>query len=200
MARVELPVDKQTLSDAIARCEANGPLKNLSALHEAVAADYNSAKPPAFAEISFSVVGLRIKAWGLTVLSQPGKRGRQGPMTEEHKQKLHAARAKAGPKQNKSKGHPRREEYIAAALKVLDNNDAMQFAPLVYRIADGSSTAERKLGCLECVAYKPAEVRKCGSVCCSHFLKRPYQGNKPIPAAGEVDPEIESDEPEEAAA
>jgi hypothetical protein len=71
MAKTETLVDKKKLKQAIANAEADGPLKTLGKLFQQVAVEYEKLDK----KISPSVVTLRIKQWGLTHKTTPGKRG-----------------------------------------------------------------------------------------------------------------------------
>jgi len=69
MARAAVQVNRQDLENAIKMVEANGPLKNRSALHDAVSEAMNDPK------ITPSVVLGRIKEWNLDVKTPLGRRG-----------------------------------------------------------------------------------------------------------------------------
>lgn len=161
-------VDREKLEKAVQTVEANGPLSSLKALQDAVAAEYNKT---AIDEITYSIVGLRIREWGFQLQTKPGKRG--GPMTAAHKAALAAGR---------KMGRTSRAEKFKAntdvwgALDELERNTPERFQPLVEKIREGSMSAAVKLNCLECSGYITAEVRLCQVKQCPMYAFRPYQG------------------------
>jgi hypothetical protein len=199
MAKTATKVDKGWFVLCVEEAEKDGPLANLAKLYDEVARVYNGGKDASYDEISGAVAKGRITEWSLTVKTLPGRRGREKgvPMSAEHKAKLHAGRAAAGPRVNKSKKHPQREAFIEAATARLKANEALRFLPLVERAANGSSKARCRLRCLDCMAYVPTEIKKCGDVGCENFLVRPYQ--RSVPVEGQVDPEIAAGEEDQAA-
>jgi hypothetical protein len=173
MPKVEFPVDKKKLLAAIEQAEKNGPLANQSSLGEAVAVIYNKMSPPR--EISFQVVLLRIRAWGLNIKTPKGKRGRQAgtKMTPEHKQALLDGRK--GGRAAKILANPKfKQAYNAMRQVVLDHNKK-QYLPLVELTIKGRQRAKDKLGCLFCTAFQTMEIKKCSDFSCPQWLTRPYQ-------------------------
>lgn len=67
-AKIVSPVK---LKKAISTAEANGPLKNRSALHSMAAILYNRDEPPS--KVSGAIVRARIEEWGLQVKTPPPK-------------------------------------------------------------------------------------------------------------------------------
>lgn len=174
MSRRVIVVDRPKFEAAVVQAESGGPLANLSKLNEAIVAIYNSGEVPE--PISPSVAGLRLRDFGISIKTVAGKRGRGTAPSAETIEKMRAARALS--KGKKKKNHPDKELSLEAMRQTLIHNGAQRFLPLVERIGKGSSTAERKLGCLECVAYMPKEVRDCSDIGCVHWLRRPYQSLK----------------------
>lgn len=166
MARPTIPCDKDKLIVAIAKAEEKDTYTTRDALNEAVAKIYgelNPDDPP----ITKGVVYLRIRDWGLTVKTKPGRRGRGGPITDSDRKAMNAGRVRKSKSPN-----PRKKEAIAALIKVTEP----RFLPLVAKISKGSRVAAVQLNCLACVGYKTAEVRNCSSTGCAMWLFRPYQG------------------------
>ena len=161
-------VDREKLWKAVQTVEAKGPLPSLKMLQEAVATEYNDT---AIDEITYSIVGLRIKEWAIPILTKPGKRG--GPMTKAHKAALAKGR-KMGRTSRADKF--KANESVCAALNVLEKNTPERFHSLVEKVREGSMSAAVKLNCLDCSGYITAEVRLCQIKQCPMYAFRPYQG------------------------
>lgn len=185
MSKPVTKVDQKLLARAIERAEEDGPLRNLSELWKAASQIYNELvgdkdlKP-----ISPSVVYLRAGEWKLPYVTKAGKKGRQGPMSEEYKAAMAAARAAGGGRKSKA------EKFAADPAKVawikrLRETVPSRFQPLVDQVEGGSRSAAVKLHCLECSAFVTSEVRQCVCNQCPLFGFRPYQG------AVELDEDIE---------
>lgn len=170
--RTAIEVDRVKLTTAIVGAELQGPLKNRSLLHEAVAELYNKSNPPR--PITASVVMLRIKDWNLTVQTPMGKRGRSGPMTAEHKAALVAGRS--GKRTKRSEKFAKNPE-LKAGFDELRKKVPERYIPLVDRLENGSAKAGIVLHCLDCVGYCTKEVRQCsaGVQMCALWPLRPYQ-------------------------
>jgi len=180
MAKVETPVDRNVLIEAIAEVEKNGPLPNRDALHKAVAPIYNRNKPGTMKSIEFSVVMLRIKKWEIPVKTPMGKRGRAAgvPLSDEQKQRMQEGRAAARQgNERKAKGdkHPDAGKVREHLTKQLTDMGGDRFVPLVDKMIKGSTRAERKLTCVICMGCQIKEIKRCGDLACPHFLKRPFQ-------------------------
>ena len=167
MAKVAIPVDRERLVNAIRQIEAGGPLKNQGVLWKKAAEFYNRG---ADRPITFSVVALRVREWKIEVKTQPGKKGRQGPMTEEQKAKMQAARAAAGPRGSKPK-LKNIDEIFAEQRK----STPEEFHPLLEKAQAGSKVAAVKLKCLDCAAWQKSEVAQCGILGCALYHIRPYK-------------------------
>ena len=171
MARKSIEVNKEKLIEAIKQVEANGPLANRNEVNEAAAALYNKSNPD-MPKITKGIVYLRIRSWGIELITPKGKRGR-AVMTESHKHKLKAGRARAREARANVKDTPMVNESIAALKKRVEP----RFYPLVQKVKKGSRAAAVKLFCLECVGFKTADVRSCTATHCPLWLFRPYQGD-----------------------
>lgn len=169
MAKVAIPVDRERLVSAIRQVESGGPLVNQGVLWKKVAEIYNRG---AERDITFSVVALRVRDWKIEVKTKPGKKGRSGPLTEEQKAAMQAARAAAGPRGSaKRKKIKNLDEIFAEQRK----NTPKEFHHLVDKAQAGSKVARLKLMCLECAAWQKGEVARCGILKCHNYQDRPYQ-------------------------
>jgi hypothetical protein len=195
------PVNKELLQEAINQAEKKGPKKNLSTLWK-VAADIYNNLDGIEKSISFSVVGLRAQEWKLTyktisgktkdpnapikVKPEPMPRKPRGPMSDEHKAAMAAARSaprrSRGEKFQLIEGGP---EYFAALREDLRKASGPRYLPLVTSIEKGSRSSAVKLFCITCcggVGGSTGEVRRCtatgqnGSSPCPLWMFRPYQG------------------------
>lgn len=171
MAKQAVVVDREKLSQAVQKAEANGPLGSLSALWAAVTDLYNQDNPPV--QITASVAYLRVTEWELPVQTQPGKKGRSGPMTEEQKAKMAAARANAP---RRSRGEKMAAlsgaaEHFAMLRKITPKS----LHGLVGKVEKGSLTAAIKLMCIECMGFEKKHVWDCRGLTCPMYLHRPYQ-------------------------
>ena len=169
MGRRTIVVDKAKLENAITIVEKDGGLENLTTLFQKVAEVYNTDNPPE--NITFSVVGLRVKEWNIQVKTTPGRRGRQpgeGMNVDGHA--LAAKRAK----NKKAKFN---SENAHLAFVAMREKTPERFHPLINRIEKGSRAAAAKLFCLQCVGFETKEVRECTSKECPMYLFRPYQNS-----------------------
>jgi len=167
MARRTIPVDKADLTAAIQLAEENGPLQNLSALWKEAASIYNQGDHE---NISFSIVGLRVKEWEIPHVTKAGKRGGDGS---------HLKGVKRGPRKSKEDKFKKNQDVQASLeqmREMLRLNEAERFMPLVDQIEKGSRAAAVKLNCLQCCAFMTKEVRLCGCGMCPIWPFRPYQG------------------------
>jgi len=165
MSRRTIPVDKQKLIDAISVCEADGPLKNQSALFLATTEEYNKT---ADEKITNSVAAGRVREWKLEIKTPKGKIGR-GPMTDEEKAAMKANRRSRSEKFSANAA-------VVAAHEGLRKETPERFLPIVERVCGGSMAQAVKLKCLECSAYMTSEVRQCPVTACALWAFRPYQG------------------------
>lgn len=172
MAKTAFEVDRVKLTTAITAAELEGPLRNRSVLHEIVAEVYNKNTPPR--PITAAVVGLRIKEWKLEVKTPIGKRGRQGPMTEEHKEKLRLGRT--GKRASRADKFAK-IEGLAEGFEELRQKVPERFLPVVDRLENGSMKAGLILHCLDCTGYCVSEIKRCsaGVQMCQLWPFRPYQ-------------------------
>lgn len=165
MARTKLEVNRELMVSCIKEAEKNGPLTNQNALWNEVAGLYNVK---AAHSITFSVVALRVKEWGLSVQTQPGVRGRAPGGTLSDAQK---AAMQAGRLARKDRLLTGDDAEVYAQIR----SDAPErFQGLVDRAERGSKSALLKLVCLDCTCYQPCEISACSAIC---PLKpfRPYQ-------------------------
>jgi hypothetical protein len=167
MAKAATPVNREKLVAALQLAEANGPLASRDALWRRTAELYNG-----FAErpISFSVVGLRVKEWGLSIQTQAGRRG--APMTPEHKAALAAGRGERVPRAEKLKAY---RTYDLLSEEMSKDEETARFLPVVEAARKGSIKAAIKLQCLDCSNWQPQEIRECVIESCPMFPHRPYQ-------------------------
>jgi hypothetical protein len=168
--RTATPVDKKLMIEAVRRAESDGPLGNHNALWTAAADIYN-----AFAGIpktvSFSVVSSRMKEWGLVdgLKTKAGKRGVQGPMTEERKAAMQAARVAGG-------GRRPRAEKLAVFAKDFEDLRAVtpvQFHGDIEKMIGGSMSTAVRRKCMDCSENKSLDVRLCtvGGTCPLFFFR-----------------------------
>ena len=167
MAKVAIPVDRERLVSAIRQAESGGPLANQGILWKKVAEIYNRG---AERDITFSVVALRVRDWKIEVKTKPGKKGRSGPLTEEQKAAMQAARAAAGPRGSKPK-----LKNIKEIFEEQRRSTPKEFHPLLDKAQNGSKVAALKLKCLDCAAWQKGEVARCGILGCSLYHIRPYK-------------------------
>jgi len=194
MARRTTPVDREKLVEAISQIEGdNGIEGGITELCKQVAKRYNRNVCPDI-PLTHSVVGLRIREWGLPIKTKGGRGRRKGtPMSEAHKAALKKGRAR----NTKSRAEKFKESPVAQeSLAEMRRNTPPRFHNVLESVEQGSRTAAVKLHCLECSGWITSEVRKCECNHCSLFLFRPYQGK----VEADEDPEQhEQDEHEDAA-
>lgn len=173
MPRVSIVVDQALLTQAVQTVEANGPLGNLNTLHNKVAEIYNSGTVPA--PITFSVVALRIKEFGIVTQTTTGKRGRAAgqAMTAEHKQKLLEGRQNTPRKarSEKFKGNPK---IVAGFVEMRKNfrelaNGGDKFEGMITRIEKGSTKAALAANCYQCMGGSGRDAKNCQEACCPFF-------------------------------
>lgn len=156
--RTPTPVNQSLLCDCITEIESVSPCKNRSDLHKKVAELYNAK---ADVSISHSVVGLRIKEWGIEVKTPKGKKGRRP-----------GQKVVRGERKSKSEKFEQ-SEMAQEVLKALADRTPQNLQHIVEQISNGSRAAAVKLHCLECVGYNYAEVRRCTAKACPLHLFRP---------------------------
>ena len=170
MAKKTTPVDRPKLVQCIQEAEKDGVLANQSELFKKVAELYNATEEGK--GITHSIVGLRVKEWDLEVQTPKGRRG-LGPMSDEQKAAMQAARGN-----RKSKAEKFAEsDTVQKILSELKEMTPERFHPLVESIRKGSRSAAVKLHCLECSGFQTKEVKLCACNTCPMYLFRPYQGS-----------------------
>jgi hypothetical protein len=171
MARIKAEVDKAKLQAAINKAEANGPLANRLALWKAAIAIYNADGVPV--QINTTVAYLRFVEMGLTCVTPVGKKGRQGPMTDELKAKMKEARAAAPrlSRATKMAAIPDAQKHFDAMAAVTPS----QYKGLLERVKKGSLTAAIKLMCVQCMGFEKKHVWDCRGFTCPMYLHRPYR-------------------------
>jgi hypothetical protein len=174
MAKRSSDVDRDRLENAIITAESNGPLKNRSSLWEAVADIYNEGREEI---ISPSVVYSRFKQWELTCATPLGKIGCKGPMTDEQKAKMAAAR---GARRSKAEVFAQAHDFDKHVESMKKTVPEILHA-MLDRAVSGSRTAAMKLQCLCCVGFERSSVRDCRGHTCPLYLYRPYQKNDEEP-------------------
>ena len=149
------PVDRSKLESAITTAESNGGLPNITLLCQVVAELYNANNPPRV--ITHSVVGLRIREWGISIKTIKGKRGRvsDSPTNSDCK--------------------PKGNRLSESVLQTLHRDVPLRFHPVIGRLNEGSRSAAVKLKCLECSGWQTSEVAKCVCPDCPLFSFRPYK-------------------------
>lgn len=163
-------IDKDKFKSAVVKAEENGPFENRSALFHKVTEIYNNLSPSI--KITPSIVYLRINEFGISIKTPKGKKGRPSPETIA---KMRASRSGISRNRaSKLQKNPRYNEAIAAMRALIVYNKSERFLPLVDRIAKGSTVAERKLNCLQCVGFQPREITLCSDLGCPHWLLRPF--------------------------
>jgi len=167
VAKPMTPVDRPKLEAALREAEKNGPLANMGELWKRVAELYNAN--PGVQQITFSVVLLRVKEWGIQVKTQPGRKG--GPMSEEHKQAFAVSRGKRTPRAEKMKEF-KTFDLLRAEL---GKDNRRRFLPVVDAAEKGSLRAAIKLTCLDCCNWQTSEIKLCGIESCAMFPHRPYK-------------------------
>jgi hypothetical protein len=179
-------VDREKLQSAIQQAEANGPLGGMTQLWKKVSDIYNVVVPDA--PISSTVVYLRATDWKLEYKTQPGKKGRSGPMTEEQKAAMAAARSSMV---RRSRGE--KMACLSGASKhfeTLRKITPKSFQGLVDKVEKGSLTAAIKLMCIQCMGFEKKNVWDCRGLTCPMYLHRPYQKAEDAEAAEAEDTEV----------
>lgn len=183
----------EKLQAAIDRAEKDGPLLTMGKLAEKAATFYNSMDVEK--EITFSVVLLRIKEFGLTVKTKPGKRGVQKGGDNSALVAARAAR-KGGGRAGKLLKHPQFEVWLKSVIKMCkDHGQEEQMSSLIKKASRGSLRAIIKLNCIVCCGFSKKEVKLCTCPACPMWLVRPYQ-EKDIAdedVADEVEHELNED-------
>lgn len=173
MSKRMTEVDRAKLVKAVRQAEENGPLKNLDALWKAACEIYNKLSPPK--EISYSVVMLRAKEWGIETVTKPGKKGRQSgvPLSEEQKLAMQAGRGARKPRAEKFA----EDLVLQDGFKQLRQTTPERWRPLVNKLSQqGSMRAAVALKCLDCTAFQPVEIKLCTCTSCPLYAFRPYKG------------------------
>ena len=163
-------VDRGLLESAVKEAEKNGPLPTRVKLFEDVTKIYNAK---ASSQITFSVAGLRIKEWGLPLVTPLGKRGRHGPMTPEHKAAMHSARKTRVSKAEKFSSDPASQKSFVELRK----RTPVALQVLCNRIEKGSRNAAIRLMCIACMGHENyhTEIRDCTTNWCPLYVFRPYK-------------------------
>jgi hypothetical protein len=166
--RTAIKVDRKKLTAAVAEAEKNGPLPNHDKLWRAAAEIYNNMGGTD-KDISHSVVKARVEEWKIPIKTIAGKRGRQGPMSDEQKQKMQEARAAGG-------GRRSRAEKLKPFAK--DFEDLRRVTPEanmgdVEKIIGGSAMAGIRRKCMDCSDNKSIDVKLCtvGGECPLFFFR-----------------------------
>lgn len=167
MARVKVEISKGELEEVIQTLETkNGPYKNRSALHDAVAeTDWAKSYDPK--PITASVVGLRIAEFGIEPLTPKGKKGRPAGFNPQVNQ------AKRRQKKKAILSNPRVDEIFNRLAK--DAPTSLQRTIELAR--NGSMAAAVKVQCCHCVGFESAaeNIRGCSAKMCALYPFRPYQ-------------------------
>lgn len=174
MPKASTPVERPRLEAAIHQAEKDGPLRNLHELWKRAAEIYNRT---ALRAITFSLANLRAKEWNIPIKTTGGHRG---PLTEEHKAALLAARGKRAPRAEKMRGFT---TFSLLRQELGSKLRTRKYLPVVDAAEDGSIKAAIKLKCLECSNYQTEEVRLCPVTDCALFPHRPYQGSEAEPCS-----------------
>ena len=169
--RRKLEVDRACLQKAIKMVEREQEFTTLGSMHEAAAEQYNKL-PGVPEKIKTSVVGLRIKEFGLECKTKPGKRG-------QHM----IGKRPAGSRTRTSKADKfKSDPAIQRAFEEMRKGVPERFLPVIEKVEAGSRTAAVQLKCLDCCCWQTAEVRKCECFGCSLWAFRPYQGSNEVEA------------------
>lgn len=193
MAKPMTPVDRAKLTAALVEAEKDGPLPNLTKLWERAAEIYNAM--PGVQPITFSVVLLRAKEWGIQVKTTPGRKG--GPLTEERKQAMQAARGQRVPRAEKMKEF---KTFDLLRADLSKDADKRRFLPVVDAAEKGSLRAAIKLNCLDCCNWQTSEIKQCGIEGCPMYPHRPYKQGQADQGDEAGDESVPDEELEEAAA
>lgn len=198
--RTAITVDRDLFAKAVQEAEANGPLANLGALHNKIADLYNLSAGT-LPTITFSIANLRIQEYGLTVQTKAGKRGREPgqKMSEEHKQKMLAARQNT-PRKKRSETFKKNPKIVAGFVQMRKNlrelaNGSNKFEKTVDRIEKGSTKAAHFVNCIQCIGGSYRDAKNCQEACCPFYaltcgiFKR---GQTVAAGSPEVDEEMES--------
>jgi len=171
MARRIREVNRSWLEACIREAEKDGPVKGgIVALYKVVTDLYN-VNDQIPEQVTYSVIGLRIKEWDLPFITKAGKRGRTKGSSSANPNLGHHTRV---PKAEKFAANAEVQAHFSYLVKVTPE----RFLPILERVKEGSRTAAVKLHCLECSGYVTSEVRDCQCVSsCSLWAFRPYQGS-----------------------
>jgi hypothetical protein len=164
MAKTALVVDKNLFIVSIKEAEKDGPLPNQSAVQQKVSEIYNAKKDASFKAISPSVVYLRIKEFGVTLVTPKGKKGRAAGFAGNRGTIVRT------PKAEKFAADPKVVRMFQELYKVVPE----RFQPVLEKARKGSRNAAVKLMCLSCVNYETGEVGRCNCVC-PLWAFRPYK-------------------------
>jgi hypothetical protein len=190
MGRRTIIVDKGALERAIQTAEKDGPLATQNDVWKTAADIYNAGKVPE--KISFSVVTLRAKQWGLKVKTSSA-RGKGKPMSDEHKAALLAGRGKRMSKAEKFEA----SDDATAHFEVMRKFVPSRYHTLIDAMERGSRTAAAKLNCLACMGFEDgcsAAIRNCtGGKVCPMYMFRPYQGKDGLRELETETVEVESE-------
>lgn len=167
------PVDINLFKQAIETVEKNGPLKNRTALYNAVTSFYNTNTKES--KITTSIVLLRINEWGLSVKTPKGERGDGLRLLRD------------------IKTEPRIKEIDSDYVVNLKNIYPPKYHKKCER-AENSRVAAIHLKCLDCCALQIREIAHCEMKECSLWLFRPYKAKDNGEIVELIDSEIEPTE------
>lgn len=160
MSKVAIEVDRNLLAHKVLMAEQQGPLPSLSELFKVVAHSYNADKAPVYPNITYSIVQLRVKEWGIQFITQPGKRGLRVDQKEE------------------GAGKSKRSLKMANFTKTFERLNKIvpeKYKGLIKKVQGGSQKAAIKLKCLDCSYYDVKEIKNCACSSCPLFPVRPFQ-------------------------
>jgi hypothetical protein len=186
MSRVTVVVDKELLKSCIKEVESKGPLLNRSILQDEVTKMYNIKKTGEFTKITTSIVYLRIKEFGIEVITPSGRKGRSGGVPRTATTGIHVSKAE------RFKGNKAIQESFALIRAATPE----RFQPLVDKLEAGSRAAADKLRCLECCNYTTKEVCLCSVMACPVWAYRPYQSKVELEEEGIIEETEEVETPE----
>ena len=145
MPRTKLEVSKEELQAIIDQMESEREFSNPSELWLAIEnTEWAKAMQPR--PLKMATIYQRVKEFGCTIKTLPGKKGRQSG---------EVARGTRISRAEKLSKTPGSEDYFAQLRKITPQ----RFLPLVDRIENGSRSAANKLMCIQCCGYEVKEVK-----------------------------------------
>ena len=159
MARTKLEINKDEFQKVVNDLETSQTFENPSMLWKAVeASDWAKSLQPR--PLTAAVAYARSKELGITIKTQPGKRG--------------AAVANGVPRVRVPRS--KKMKAFKETFERLRKETPKRFLPLVDKAEKGSAKACIKLKCLECSNWQSVEVKCCEIINCPLYPIRPFQG------------------------